>query len=75
MKRDLSKAIADYEALTRKKGGNFGAFYASDFEQLRNIAIDKGGISFWNILFYAIDAGLQAGFMIGYRAGRAEVRR
>lgn len=72
MQRDLSKAIEEYNALCENKGGNFGAFYVSDYEQLRNIATDKGGISFWNIVLYAIDSSLAAGFMIGYKAAKRE---
>ena len=75
MQRDLSKAIEEYNALCKSKGGNFGCFYCSDLTQLRNIATDKGGISFWDIVYHAIDSSLAAGFMIGYKAAKREQRQ
>ena len=75
MKRSIKKEIDDYYKLRDKKGCNFGVFYVSDVEQLKKIATDKGGINFWNILLEAICSSLQAGFMVGYRAGLREAKR
>lgn len=69
MERSIQKEIDEYNSLREKKGGNFGAFYLSDVKQLQKIAEDKGGISFKNIVSEAIINSLEAGFMIGYRAG------
>ena len=44
-------------------------------EELKNIAIVKGGINFWDILFEAVWNGLQAGFMVGYNAGLRDARK
>lgn len=75
MARSMQKAIDDYNALIKKRGGTFGAFYTSDMEELKKIATDKGGISFWDILFEAVWNSLQAGFMIGYRAGLRDSKK
>ena len=69
MTRNMKKLIDEYHKLTEKKGGNFGAFTMNDAEQLRKLAEDRGGISFKNIVLEAIINSLEAGFMIGYRAG------
>lgn len=75
MTRNMEKLIDEYHKLIEKKGGNFGAFYLSDVKQLQKIAEDKGGISFKNIVSEAIINSLEAGFMIGYRAGLREARK
>lgn len=75
MERSIQKEIDEYNSLREKKGGNFGAFYLSDVKQLQKIAEDKGGISFKNIVSEAIINSLEAGFMIGYRAGLREARK
>ena len=69
MKRNMQKAIEDYKALKSKKGGNFGAFYASDVQELKKITMDESGTDFWEVVLAALWNGLRAGFMIGYRAG------
>ena len=69
MERSMQKAIENYRALKAKKGGNFGAFYLSELEELRKITFDSTGINFREIVLEAIWNGLKAGFMIGYRAG------
>ena len=69
MERSMQKAIEDYRALKGEKGGNFGAFYLSELEELRKITFDSTGINFREIVLEAIWNGLKAGFMIGYRAG------
>ena len=75
MKRSMQKAIDEYNALLKKKAGNFGSFYVSDVNELKKIATDKGGINFWDIVLSAIGNSLQAGFMIGYKAGLREAKR
>lgn len=69
MERSMQKAIEDYKALTSKKGGNFGAFYKPDLDELRKITFDSTGTNFQEIVLAAVWNGLKAGFMIGYRAG------
>lgn len=75
MARSMKKAIDDYNALIEKRGGTFGAFYASDMEELKKIATDKGGISFSNIILEAVWNSLQAGFMVGYNAGLRDAKK
>lgn len=75
MARSMQKAIDDYNSLIEKRGGTFGAFYASDMEELKKIATDKGGISFSNIVLEAVWNSLQAGFMVGYNAGLRDARK
>lgn len=75
MKRNMQKAIDDYNALIKKKGGNFGAFYASDVEELKKITTDESGTNFWEVVLEALWNGLRAGFMIGYRAGLREASK
>lgn len=65
----MQKAIEDYRALKAEKGGNFGAFYLSDAQELRKITLDSTGTNFQEIVLVAVWNGLKAGFMIGYRAG------
>lgn len=69
MERSMQKAIEDYRALKAEKGGNFGAFYLSEAEELRKITLDSTGTNFQEIVLVAVWNGLKAGFMIGYRAG------
>lgn len=75
MKRSMRKEIDGYNELRNKKGGNFGAFYNSDLDELRKIAFDKSGTSFREVVLIAVWNGLRAGFMIGYRAGLREARK
>lgn len=75
MGRSMEKAIEDYKALCDKRGGSFGSFYTDDLDQLRKIAEDAGGISFRNIELHCILHGLEAGFMVGYRAGLRDARK
>ncbi len=75
MERSMQKAIEDYRALKAKKGGNFGAFYFSEAEELRKITLDSTGTNFQEIVLAAVWNGLKAGFMIGYRAGLREASK
>ena len=69
MARSIRKAVADYDKATRK--GRYGAFYCSDFEEIKELATQNGGISF----FEAVDIALKAGFMIGYRTAKRHDRQ
>ena len=75
MERSMQKAIEDYRALKAKKGGNFGAFYKPDLDELRKITFDSTGTNFQEIVLVAVWNGLKAGFMIGYRAGLREASK
>ena len=75
MERSMQKAIEDYRALKAEKGGNFGAFYLSDAQELRKITLDSTGTNFQEIVLVAVWNGLKAGFMIGYRAGLREASK
>ena len=75
MERSMQKAIEDYRALKAEKGGNFGAFYLSELEELRKITFDSTGTNFQEIVLVAVWNGLKAGFMIGYRAALREASK
>ena len=75
MSRDIKKTIEEYNQLCEERDEDFGVFYLSDLQQLRNIAVEKGGIHFWDIVYYAIDASLSAGFIMGYRAAQSEIKK
>ena len=64
MTRDLRKDIAEYHR--RFDGTNTGNLYTSDFYQIMEI-----GGSAVDMVFNAIEAG----FMIGYRAGKRHSRK
>lgn len=66
MQRDLKRYVADYQQTFLKKNGRRGAFYMSDVEQIVEMSND---------LVVAAYCALQAGFMVGYRAAKAEARR
>lgn len=78
MQRDIKKSCDEYDRkFTGIPGSTKGAFYASDFIQIKDLVLEKMGES-RNIsafLYEAIDISLRAGFMIGYRCGRRENRR
>ena len=75
MERSMQKAIEDYRALKAEKGGNFGAFYLSELEELRKITFDSTGTNFQEIVLAAVWNGLKAGFIIGYRAALREASK
>lgn len=69
--RNINKAIEDYKKNFGGAGSN-GAFYATDVQQIRDTA--RGEL--WNDReFTLISNALQAGFMIGYRKGKADARK
>lgn len=71
MKRDITKSIEEYQ---KKFGGasNEGAFYATDFMQIRDTA---EGVTRGDRDFILISNALRAGFMVGYRKGRADAKK
>ena len=72
MKRDLEKSIEAYKKRFYNATGNAGAFFASDVEQIKDLATTEDGeVS----LFDAIGNALEAGFMIGYRYAKNEARK
>lgn len=72
MRRDLEKSIEAYKKKFYNATGNAGAFYASDLEQIKELAIDSGGVvRLWDAIGYA----LEAGFMVGYRYGKKEGKK
>ena len=90
MKRDLSKAIAEYEQ--RFSHTEKGSFYASDFTQILELTVndyrepytitegDGEGRRFYSLytsghMVEAISKALNAGFMIGYRTAQRHSRK
>lgn len=67
--RDLRKSIEEYQK--KFYNSNSGCFYASDIEQIAQLATDSGRVD----LYEAISSALQAGFMVGYRYGKKEARK
>ena len=72
MIRDINRAIADYH---KPFGAQACKFYASDFYQIRDIALRSSSKGQNEVLWEAVSAALEAGFMIGYKAGEREARR
>ena len=64
MKRDIRKAVSDYEKHGRS------AFRVSDFDQIIEIAkkSDRPADMVWNI----VDTALKAGYEVGYRTAKRE---
>lgn len=72
MKRDLQKAIQEYEKRFYHRTDNKGAFYAGDVRQILDMSkSDTTGGTLYN----AIENALYAGYMIGYRTAKREGRR
>ena len=69
--RDIKKNIEEYN---KKFGGNTGngAFYATDLMQIKETA---EGERRGDREFVLISNALRAGFMIGYRKGKADARK
>ena len=72
MIRNINRAIADYHKQFEPQACKF---YASDFYQIRDIALRSSSKGLNEVLWAAISTALEAGFMIGYKAGKREVRR
>lgn len=72
MKRDLQKAVQDYQKRYYNSRSNEGAFYASDFYQIKEIS---GGGYDARTLYNAIGNALEAGFMIGYRKAQRDYKK
>lgn len=74
MKNRIEKAAQDYKRKYYGKAGNEGAFYVSDFYEVKEAAEKSGGDPA-GILCTAIETALQAGFMIGYRKAQQDYRK
>ena len=72
MKRDLKKAVQEYDKRYSKKDSGEGAFYASDIIQIKEMS---EGNTAANLLFDAISNALKAGFMIGYRKALRDLKK
>ena len=72
MKRDLKKAIQEYKKNYEGRSDGAGAFYMDD---LRQIQATAEGMSGFNRDFELINNALMAGFMIGYRKGKADTKK
>lgn len=69
MRRNIDKIIESYKELTRNTDSQAAAFYASDFQALADMsAAATRSDTNWNL----ISNSLMAGFMIGYRYGKAQ---
>lgn len=66
-RRSIAKAVKDYDRFTESKGNNTGDFWASDIQEIKELATNPMGEV---ELFTAIVTGLKAGFAIGYRTAQ-----
>lgn len=72
MRRDLEKSIEAYEKKFYNATNNTGAFFTSDFYQIKELSTDSRGVAqLWDAIRYA----LEAGFMVGYRYGKKEGKK
>ena len=69
--RDIKKNIEEYKK-SFEAANMGGAFYQSDVDQIRKTA---EGLPTGHRDFTLISNALRAGFMIGYRKGRADARK
>lgn len=69
--RNMIKAIDDYK---KKFGGGTaeGAFYTTDVKQIHDTA---EGAAIGDRDFILISNALRAGFMVGYRKGKADAKK
>lgn len=69
--RNMEKAINDYQKQFSGNSGN-GAFYTTDVKQIYDMA---EGAALGDRDFMLISNALQAGFMVGYRKGKADAKK
>jgi hypothetical protein len=74
MKNRIEKAAQDYKTQYYGKHSNEGAFYTSDFYEVKEAAEKIGGGAA-TTLYEAIGTALEAGFMIGYRKAQRDYRK
>jgi len=74
MKNRIPKAVQDYQKRFYGAGHNEGAFYGSDFYEVKEAAEKIGGGAA-TTLYEAIGTALEAGFMIGYRKAQRDCRK
>lgn len=70
--RDYKKLREEYKDLKAKKAANFGKFYADDVIKVIETGKKPGG-SYSD--FEAITTALEAGFMLGYKAGKRDAKK
>ena len=75
MKNRIEKAAQDYKTQYYGKHSNEGAFYASDFYEVKEAAEKIGGGGAATTLYEAIGTALEAGFMIGYRKAQQDYKK
>jgi len=73
MKRDLTKAVAEYDRKFNNPQTGKGAFYLDDMEQIRNMSKSKTGQG--TSLYSAIGNALKVGFIVGYRTAQRDARK
>ena len=69
--RHMEKAINDYQKQFSGNSGS-GAFYTTDVKQIYDMA---EGAALGDRDFMLISNALQAGFMVGYRKGKADAKK
>ena len=70
--RSMQKAIDDYKTKFENRSDGAGAFYADD---LRQIQATAEGLRGYDRDFELITNALMAGFMVGYRKGKADEKK
>ena len=71
MNRRIAKAANEYKATFGSKDGTNGAFYTSDYYEVKEV-VERISRGYADTLFNTITVCLQAGFMIGYRKGKRD---
>lgn len=75
MKRNVDKSIKEYYSLEKESYKPGYNFYASEMQQIHDLAISKGNGRFSAILWESISSSLAHGFMVGYRQGLRDAAR
>lgn len=76
MKRNVDKSIKEYYSLEEKGSYKPGyKFYASEIQQIHDLAVSKGNGHFPAVLWESISSSLAHGFMVGYRQGLRDAAR
>lgn len=72
----ILRALEEYNnKYTKKKGiGTKAAFYVNDIDDIIEFNQEKYSYDYRDIIFSSVADALQAGFIIGHRAAKREIR-
>ena len=72
MKRDLTRAVEEYNRKYNNPQTGKGSFYLEDLNQIKDMSKSRTGEGV--SLYGAIGNALKAGFIIGYRTAQRDAR-